>query len=274
MLKRILRYVVDRSQKPDSPSLTEYAIATEAIGRPSSFDPQQDPIVRVSMKSIRQRLESYFETEGRSESLRLAISKGRYRACFTAGEEKGIYPVLKRFWHPYFDSRRPNVLVHSEPLFLRDARDPRGVRIRDVHLNNPETAPELIKKLWPELKGWPLVPDYAYLSVGTVYCMLAASFTLYSTGWVLLMLLAFYWIVEVKGYRKWTFPLAVAGANSIFLYTMEQTLRGWLNRAVDVFTFRFQWTGDFAPVARSCTVLLVMWYLCYWLHRRKIFFKL
>jgi predicted acyltransferase len=100
------------------------------------------------------------------------------------------------------------------------------------------------------------------------------SFTLYSTGWVLLMLLAFYWIVEVKGYRKWTFSLAVAGANSIFLYSMEQTLRGWLNRAVDVFTFRFQWLGDFAPVARSCTVLLVMWYLCYWLYRRKIFFKL
>jgi heparan-alpha-glucosaminide N-acetyltransferase len=34
------------------------------------------------------------------------------------------------------------------------------------------------------------------------------SFTLYSAGWVLLMLLAFYWVVEVKGYRKWTFPLS------------------------------------------------------------------
>ena len=28
------------------------------------------------------------------------------------------------------------------------------------------------------------------------------SFTIYSTGWVLLMLLAFYWIVEVKGYTQ------------------------------------------------------------------------
>jgi hypothetical protein len=27
------------------------------------------------------------------------------------------------------------------------------------------------------------------------------------------------------------------------------------------------------PVAQSCTVLLVMWYACYWLYRRKIFFK-
>ena len=66
------------------------------------------------------------------------------------------------------------------------------------------------------------------------------SFTIYSTGWVLLMLLGFYWIVEVKGYRKWTFPLIVVGANSIFIYSLDMILRGWLNRAVGVFTFRYE----------------------------------
>ncbi len=100
------------------------------------------------------------------------------------------------------------------------------------------------------------------------------SFTLYSTGWVLLMLLAFYWAVEVKGYRRWTFPLVVVGANSIFIYSLDIVLRGWLNRAVGVFTFGYEWIGTFAPVAQSCTVLLVMWYLCYWLYKRKIFLKL
>jgi heparan-alpha-glucosaminide N-acetyltransferase len=100
------------------------------------------------------------------------------------------------------------------------------------------------------------------------------SFTLYSAGWVLLMLLAFYWVIEVKGWRKWTFPLVVVGANSIFIYSVDSVLRGWLNRSVGVFTLRFQWLGDFGPVAQSCTVLLVMWYLCYWLYKRKIFLKL
>jgi predicted acyltransferase len=100
------------------------------------------------------------------------------------------------------------------------------------------------------------------------------SFTLYSAGWVLLMLLAFYWAVEVKGWRKWTFPFVVLGANSIFIYSVDSVLRGWLNRAVGVFTLRFEWLGDFAPVAQSCAVLLVMWYLCYWLYQRKIFLKL
>jgi len=100
------------------------------------------------------------------------------------------------------------------------------------------------------------------------------SFTLYSAGWVLLMLLAFYWFVEVKGYRKWTFPLVVVGANSIFIYSIANVLHGWLNQAVGVFTFNFTWLGDFATVAQACTVLLVMWYLCYWLYQRKIFLKL
>jgi heparan-alpha-glucosaminide N-acetyltransferase len=100
------------------------------------------------------------------------------------------------------------------------------------------------------------------------------SFTLYSAGWVLLMLLAFYWLIEVQGYRKWTLPLVVIGANSIFIYSLHMVLQGWLNRAVGVFTLGFKWLGDFASVAQACAVLLVMWYLCHWLYQRKIFFKL
>jgi predicted acyltransferase len=101
-----------------------------------------------------------------------------------------------------------------------------------------------------------------------------SSFTVYSTGWVLLMLLAFFWAVEVKGYRKWTFPFVVFGANSIFIYSVDMVLRGWLNRAVGVFTLKFEWLGEFGPVAQACSVLLCMWGICYWLYRRQIFFKL
>lgn len=191
MLKRILRYIVDHSQNPHSPAITEYAIATDAIGRPPEFDPQDDPIVRVSMHSIRQRLESYFETEGRTELLRLGISKGRYRASFVPNElreaelatkvdfGKGVGPGLKRFWKPYFNNERPNILVHSEPLFLCDDR---GTRIRDVRLNDPRTAQQRIKEIWPELEGWSLLPYYAYLSVGTVYGMLAVIRLFHEAG--------------------------------------------------------------------------------------------
>jgi heparan-alpha-glucosaminide N-acetyltransferase len=99
------------------------------------------------------------------------------------------------------------------------------------------------------------------------------SFVLYSLGWVLFMLIDFYVVIEVFNFRKWTFPLVVLGANSIFIYSLGMVLREWLDRAVGVFTFHYHWVGTLAPVAQSCTVLAVMWYLCYWLYQKRIFLK-
>jgi heparan-alpha-glucosaminide N-acetyltransferase len=101
-----------------------------------------------------------------------------------------------------------------------------------------------------------------------------ASFMLYSLGWVLFMLIGFYLIIEVLGYRKWAFPLLVVGMNSIFIYFVSEVLRGWLDHAVGVFTFHYSFIGKLAPVVQATTVLLVMWYLCYWLYERRIFLKL
>ena len=100
------------------------------------------------------------------------------------------------------------------------------------------------------------------------------TFIFYSLGWVLLMLIVSYWFIEVLGWRRAAFPLVVVGMNSIFIYVVSEILHRWLERAVGVFTFHFTFIGTLAPIAQSTTVLLVMWYLCYWLYRRKIFLKL
>jgi len=101
-----------------------------------------------------------------------------------------------------------------------------------------------------------------------------ASFVLYSLGWVLFMLIGFYWVIEVRGYRRWTFPLVVVGMNSIFIYSLSIILIEWLDHAVGVFTFHYNFIGTLAPVAQACTTLFVMWYMCYWLYKRNIFLKL
>ena len=101
-----------------------------------------------------------------------------------------------------------------------------------------------------------------------------ASFTLYSAGWVLLGMLLFYVVVEVKGYRKWTHPLVVIGANSIFIYAVSGwILRGWLEKVVGVLTGNFSFIGTLAPVASALAVLAVMYWMNLWLYRRKIFIK-
>jgi len=88
------------------------------------------------------------------------------------------------------------------------------------------------------------------------------------------MLIGFYLVIEMMGYRKWTFPLVVVGMNSIFIYFVSEVLFEWLDRAVGVFTLHYNFIGKLAPVAQATTVLLVMWYACYWLYKRAIFFKL
>lgn len=101
-----------------------------------------------------------------------------------------------------------------------------------------------------------------------------ASFTLFSAGWVFLMLLGFYWLIEVRGRRGWAFPLMVAGMNSIFLYCLYMVLRGWMDQSLAVFTGRFRLLGAAGPVAQATLLVVVMWSACWWLYRRKIFFKL
>jgi heparan-alpha-glucosaminide N-acetyltransferase len=101
-----------------------------------------------------------------------------------------------------------------------------------------------------------------------------ASFTFFSAGWVILMLVALYWLVDVKQYKRWAFPAIVLGMNSIFIYSFSQVLRGWLNRGIGVFTGHFWYFGDLGAIPQNLVVLGAMWYLCYWLYRRNIYIKI
>ena len=73
----------------------------------------------------------------------------------------------------------------------------------------------------------------------------------------------------MAGCRKIVFPLSVAGANTIFIYALSEVLRGWLDKSVAVFTGDFWFLGTFGPGGAELRRFAVMWYLCYWLYRRK-----
>ncbi len=101
------------------------------------------------------------------------------------------------------------------------------------------------------------------------------SFALFSAGWVIVMLMAFYWVIEVKQIKGWTFPFLVFGMNSIFIYSLAQIgIKGWLNRGLSAFTGNFAVLGDLGIVLQHVLVLGGLWYICYWLYQRKAFFKL
>lgn len=100
------------------------------------------------------------------------------------------------------------------------------------------------------------------------------SFTFFSTGWVLLGLAASYWIVEVKGWKRWAFPAVVIGTNCIFIYAFSQVLRGWLAHGIGRFTGNFSFLGNYGAIPLNLTVLAAMFGICLWLYQRRIFFRI
>lgn len=105
-----------------------------------------------------------------------------------------------------------------------------------------------------------------------------SSFTLVSGGYVILMLLAMYWIYDVWKFRGAAFFFSVIGMNPIFIYLFFQTVGvQWLNRNVAIFTNgMFGWMGfseEWLAVIAALGALAVNWYLCYWLYKKRIVFK-
>ena len=77
-LTNFLLYVCDRKAEGRDEEITEYQIGVQALGRPASYSPGEDNIVRNYARILRKRLDEYFAGEGRNEVLRVAIPRGRY----------------------------------------------------------------------------------------------------------------------------------------------------------------------------------------------------
>jgi predicted acyltransferase len=101
------------------------------------------------------------------------------------------------------------------------------------------------------------------------------SFAIYAAGWTTLLLLAFYWSIEVMGWRKWSFPLVVVGMNSIAAYVLGNSFGGWFRSASGAW---IGWLKEplgeaWFPVFQRGLFAVAAWGVLYWLWRRKIFFK-
>lgn len=183
-LRRILLYLSERFESGDDSPAKEYEIAVSVLGRPSSFDPKIDPIVRVSMASIRDRLRAYFENEGRSEPLRVSLPKGQYRLLFTRSEQPKSAPSVSKpalswFWSPYLVPANPNILVYTELLFFRD---PDGNFIRNIYINDLATGEAELRRKLNGLSATPLSPSFHFVSAGEMSCLLAIQRTFAALG--------------------------------------------------------------------------------------------
>lgn len=103
------------------------------------------------------------------------------------------------------------------------------------------------------------------------------SWTLYAGGWTCLTLALFYLVCDVARLRAWTLPLTVIGMNSIAVYVLYQLAHSWTVKAVAT---NFGWTpglreaDPFARNLQNAIFVAVLWLICAWMYRRKLFLRI
>ena len=108
--------------------------------------------------------------------------------------------------------------------------------------------------------------------VPVVMKLWTTSYGLMSAGWACIMLLFFYWLVDIRGYRKWVFPLTVIGVNAIFIYMFSSLIH--LGPIVDVFTRGIaRALPNSELLFQQLAILLVEWLILFWMYKRKILIK-
>lgn len=103
------------------------------------------------------------------------------------------------------------------------------------------------------------------------------SWAIYSAGWACWMLAAFYAVIDGLRLRWLGLPLAVVGMNSILVYVLAQLSTDWIARSLQTHFGQgiFALAGEgLEPLLKSASTVAVLWLLCVWLYRRKLFFKI
>ncbi|MEO6905541.1 MAG: DUF5009 domain-containing protein, partial [Ginsengibacter sp.] len=106
-----------------------------------------------------------------------------------------------------------------------------------------------------------------------------SSFTLTSGGWCLLALAFLYFWIDVKNHKKYLKFFTIVGMNSIFIYLFfEIVVHRWLfdysNTIVNGILSPIGLSHNVILIISALTLFMVQWYLCYWLYKKKIFFKI
>lgn len=82
-MRRFLDLVVRETLAGRASQLKEYTIAVDAFGRPRTYSPVADPIVRVEARRLREKLARYYEQRRDCDEIVIAVPRGQYTPTFT-----------------------------------------------------------------------------------------------------------------------------------------------------------------------------------------------
>ena len=80
--RRLLRYLAEKSLAGEADDLKEYTVGVDAFGKPASYDPRQESVVRMHVARLRQKLSEYYRTEGSDDPIVIDLPKGGFKVVF------------------------------------------------------------------------------------------------------------------------------------------------------------------------------------------------
>ena len=100
-----------------------------------------------------------------------------------------------------------------------------------------------------------------------------STFVLASAAYAFFSLALFYWIVDVKGWRRWTFFFRVIGMNAITIYLLMRVVQF---RAISKFFFSgvAGWgEGSWPSVILIAGQILIEWLVLLYMYRKETFLR-
>jgi len=120
--------------------------------------------------------------------------------------------------------------------------------------------------------------DYAHITP-IIKRIATSSFTIASLGWCLLGLSFCYWWIDIKNHRNGLKFWTVIGMNSIFIYLFNEIVgsRWFVGYITEIAAGVMSWISTpetLSAIIASICVFAVEWGICYFLYKKKVFFKL
>ncbi len=110
-----------------------------------------------------------------------------------------------------------------------------------------------------------------------------SSYVLHTVGWDLIVLAGLMWVIEVAGFKNWTYFFEVFGRNPLFIYALsgmivetlglirvgETGLQGWIYQH----GFTSWLSGENASLAFAICYMLLLWLIGLWMDRKKVYVR-
>jgi len=100
-----------------------------------------------------------------------------------------------------------------------------------------------------------------------------SSMVLWAGGWSLLLLALFYVLIDVLGWRRWSWVFVVIGANAILAY-MAQPLFDLRHLGAHLFGHLCDQLGDGREAAQAALTYALLWLVLWGLYRARIFIRI